>query len=46
MIESGGKRGKKTSSEKIVEVITAKLENPDKSYRDIGKETGVAHSTI
>jgi len=44
MIES--QRGKKTSSEKIVEVITKKIENPDKSYRDISKETGISHSTI
>ena len=32
-------RGKKTSSEKIVEVLTAKLLNPDLSTRDIEEET-------
>ena len=40
------KRGKKTSSEKIVEVITAKVKNPDKSLRDIAKETDMSHSTV
>ena len=45
MIEAGGKRGKKTSSEKIVEVITAKLDNPDLSLRDIEKKTGVNRQT-
>ena len=39
-------KGKKTSSEKIVEVITAKITNPDKSLRDISKETNLSHSTI
>ncbi len=43
MIES--KRGKKTSSEKVVEVITAKIENPDLSLRDIEKKTGVNRQT-
>jgi hypothetical protein len=32
---------KKTSSEKIVEVITAKISNPDLSLRDIELQTGV-----
>ena len=44
MIES--KRGKKTSSEKIVEVITAKINNPDASLRDITKITGVNPQTV
>lgn len=39
------RRGKKTSSEKTVEVITKKLENPDLSLRDLEKETGVNRQT-
>ena len=32
-------KGKKTSSEKIVEVLTAKLANPDLSLREIEEAT-------
>jgi len=39
-------RGKKTSSEKIVEVLTAKLINPDLSTRDIEVETWVPYNTV
>lgn len=39
-------RGKKTSSEKIVEVLTAKLINPDLSTRDIEEKTGVPFNTV
>jgi len=43
MIES--KRGKKTSSEKVAEVISKKIENPDLSLRDLEKETWVNYRT-
>jgi len=36
---------KKTSSEKVVEVLTAKIWNPDVSLRDIEKKTGVNYRT-
>ncbi|MCP4523278.1 MAG: hypothetical protein GY828_03595 [Candidatus Gracilibacteria bacterium] len=39
-------RGKKTSSEKVAAVITAKIKNPDASLRDITKETGVNPQTV
>lgn len=39
-------RWKKTSSEKIVEVITQKVNNPDKSLRDIQQDTWVNYVTI
>jgi len=32
-------RGKRTDSESIVKVITAKINNPDSSLRDLEKET-------
>lgn len=38
-------QGKKTSSEDIVNVITAKLSNPDLSLRDLEKETWVNYRT-
>lgn len=38
-------QGKKTSSKKIAEVITKKLNNPDLSLRDLERETGVPKST-
>lgn len=38
-------RGKKTDSESIVKVITAKIKNPDASLRDIEKETWINHAT-
>ena len=38
-------RWKKTDSESVVKVITAKLKNPDASLRDISKETGINHAT-
>ncbi len=37
---------KKTSSEKISEVISKKIENPDKSLRDLEKETGVNYKVV
>lgn len=38
---------KRTSSEKIAQVITAKIANPDLSSRDIEKQIGdVDHSTV
>lgn len=39
-------RWKKTSSEKIAEVVTKKLIKPDKSVREIAKETKVSKSTV
>jgi len=36
---------KKTSSEKIADVITSKIKNPDNSLRDIQKETWVNYKT-
>lgn len=39
-------RWKKTSSEKIAEVVTKKLIKPDKSIREIAKETKVSKSTV
>lgn len=39
-------KGKKTSSEKIVEVLTAKLMNPDLSVRDLESETWVPKSIV
>lgn len=39
-------RWKKTSSEKIVEVLTAKLINPDLSTRDIEEVTWVPFNTV
>jgi len=34
-------KGKKTSSDKVADVITKKLNNPDLSLRDLERETGV-----
>lgn len=40
-------KGKKTSSEKIVAVVTAKIANPDLSSRDIEEQVwDVDHSTV
>ena len=39
-------RWKKTSSEDKAKVILAKIENPDKSLRDIEKETGVKKDAV
>ena len=39
-------RWKKTSSAKIAEVVTKKLIKPDKSVREIAKETKVSKSTV
>lgn len=39
-------RWKKTSSKKIAEVVTQKLKKPDKSIRDISKETDISKSTV
>jgi len=39
-------RGKATSSEDKAKVILAKIENPDKSLRDIEKETGVKKDAV
>ena len=38
-------KGKKTSSQKKSEVLIAKIKDPEKSLRDIEKETGVKKST-
>ena len=37
-------RWKETSSKKVAEVITEKLKNPDLSYKDIERKTGVSKS--
>lgn len=39
-------RWKKTSSVKIAEVVTEKLKKPDKTIREIAKETKVSKSTV
>lgn len=39
-------KGKKTSSEKIVEVLTAKLVNPDLTLRELEEQTWVSRSTV
>lgn len=39
-------RWKKTSSTKIAEVVTKKLIKPDKTIREIAKETKVSKSTV
>ena len=39
-------RGKKTTIKDKQKVITAKLLNPEKSLRDIEKETNIPHSTV
>ena len=39
-------RWKKTDSKTVADVISKKIEDPDKSLRDIAKETGVNHQTV
>ncbi len=39
-------RWKKTSSEKIAEVVTEKLKKPDSSLKDLSKKTGLNKQTV
>ncbi len=39
-------RWKKTKSKKIAEVVTKKLKKPDKTIREIAKETKISKSTV
>lgn len=39
-------RGKRTDAETKAKIIEIKLNDPDKSTRDIEKEMGIAHETI